>query len=185
MITRIVLAVLLVVAVGFGWSKYQGRKHDESRWAEIASSIVGHPVTVHCPNTFERLTNVSSEAGYVRFTAAGPPEPQTYLAPATCDGLARFAKSHKVTFDNAWAVQTLAHESFHMRGVVDEAITECYGLQWTAYVASRLGADTLHAEATARVAWAVGYDQLPDQYQSNDCRNGGRLDLRSDVDEFP
>jgi hypothetical protein len=185
MVTRIALAVLLAVAVGFAWSRHQGRKHDESRWAQIASTVVGHPVAVHCPNAFERLTSVSSEAGYVRFTAAGPPEAQTFLAPATCDGLARFAKGHKVTFENAWAVQTLAHESFHMRGVRDEAVTECYGLQWTAYVASQLGADTLHAEALARVAWAVGYDQLPDEYQSGDCRNGGRLDLRPGVAEFP
>jgi hypothetical protein len=185
MVTRIVLAVLLVVAVGFAWSKHQGRKHEESRWAQIATGIVGHPVAVHCPNTFQRLTSVSSEAGYVRFTAAGPPEPETFLAPATCDGLARFAKSHKATFENAWAVQTLAHEAFHMRGVRDESVTECYGLQWTAYVASQLGADVRHAEAAARVAWAVGYDQLPDEYKSGDCRDGGRLDLRPAVTEFP
>ncbi len=185
MITRIALAVLLVAAVGFGWSRHQGRRHDEARWAKVASAIVGRPVRVHCPNSFERLTSVSSEAGYVRFTAAGPPEPQTFLSPETCDGLARFARSHKVTFENAWAVQTLAHESFHMRGVRDEAITECYGLQWTAFAASQLGADPRHAQAIARVAWAVGYDQLPEEYQSGDCRDGGRLDLRPDTTEFP
>jgi len=29
----------------------------------------------------------------------------------------------------AWATSALAHESFHLRGVLDEAAAECYGLQ--------------------------------------------------------
>ena len=149
MVTRIALAVLLAVAVGFAWSRHQGRKHDESRWAQIASSVVGHPVAVHCPNAFERLTSVSSEAGYVRFTAAGPPEAQTFLAPATCDGLARFAKGHKVTFENAWAVQTLAHESFHMRGVMEIGSQKPFS--------SSVAGSTLNQNDTVPLQFAAAY----------------------------
>ncbi len=185
MIRRIALAVALLSVFGFAWSRHEGRLHDEARWARVASSVVGHPVAVHCPGSLERLTSISSEAGYVRFGASGRPEPRTWLSPATCDGLARFARNHQPTLESSWAVQTLAHESIHMRGIRDEAITECYGLQWTAFVAAELGADERHARAAARVAWAAGYDQLPDEYRSPECRDGGGLDIRPGTHEFP
>ena len=38
-------------------------------------------------------------------------------------------------FQLAWAIHTLAHESFHLRGISVESTTECYAMQTTAAVA--------------------------------------------------
>jgi len=165
---RVVLAAALAAAVTFAWSKHEGRRHDEARYAAVAAAVVGHPVGVSCPDTFERLTSVSSEAGYVRFGANGVPEPHTYLAPATCDGLREFTKSHRLTFQTAWAVQTLAHEAFHLRGVIDEAETECDGLRWTPFVAEQLGATPAQARGVLHIALSA-VDDLPAEYQSPGC----------------
>ena len=38
------------------------------------------------------------------------------------------------------SIQTLAHESIHIFGIKDEAVTECVGMQLLTVAANRLGA---------------------------------------------
>jgi hypothetical protein len=77
------------------------------------------------------------------------------------------------------SIETLAHESQHIYGVVDEAAAECFGLQFLTVAANRLG-------APAAFAYEIGRDYLPiyaaartaaPAYWSADCYDGGRLDL--------
>ena len=52
-------------------------------------------------------------------------------------------------------MHTLAHESFHLRGIQSEAITECYALQNTAFVAERLGIDGATAQRLQKWVFPV------------------------------
>jgi hypothetical protein len=102
--------------------------------------------------------------------------------------------SYKAT---AKALQTLAHESIHMRqdtpyapvpadGLV-EAQAECSGMQWTAFVASQFGDTPDDAQSIADYYWYLYYPSMANltvpyaithPYWSPECRPGGALDER-------
>jgi hypothetical protein len=75
------------------------------------------------------------------------------------------------------AVHVLSHESVHLFGFYDEAQTDCVALQLDARVAAALGADDRLARSMAR-EYLINF-HLPrvGEYQSSECRDGGRLDL--------
>ena len=83
----------------------------------------------------------------------------------------------------------LAHEATHLRGVRNEAETECYALQEGVELGRQLGLDA----GTARALMRAQRDQdLSDEsvqrldYRLPEgCRNGGSLDLRPDDPSFP
>ena len=69
----------------------------------------------------------------------------------------------------ALAVDVLAHESWHLAGVMDEALTECHAVETLAWTAERLGATPEESRALARVYLATGHPRLPDRYRSGRC----------------
>lgn len=71
------------------------------------------------------------------------------------------------------AATAVAHEAWHLRGVRDEATTDCYAVQLTWRVLVRLGARVAWARAFART-WVPMVHGLP---AIADCRDGGLLDL--------
>lgn len=77
------------------------------------------------------------------------------------------------------ALQTLAHESMHLRGITDEGLAECYGLQLLDDAARWLGADDALAAEMAGDYWTGIYlRQRPDsEYFRADCLDGSALDL--------
>jgi len=85
----------------------------------------------------------------------------------------------------AWSLNTLAHESYHLAGVRNEARTECYALQAIDYVATRLGASPDQARALAAFSFAQLPRRMPPEYSSPECRDGGREDLRPDDPIWP
>jgi hypothetical protein len=114
----------------------------------------------------------------VRFDGDGQPVDETQLSFRTCDGLRTvmdrgsgldldclYYNCPKDVTQAAAALAVLAHESVHLRGVMDEARTECEAHTHIAFVAGRYG---LTARATASLAhwqatdWA---DTLPERYR--------------------
>jgi hypothetical protein len=194
---RLLAAVLLIAgglaAVGFAHREQRVREQD--RLAAVASDLAGRPVGVRCPGFLSSLVNVRTEGGTVQFDGDGLPARFTRLSPETCSLLRhvdRFDFSclprGNCTFKQfraAWALHTLAHESFHLRGIESEATAECYALQNTAFVAERLGIGDETAQRLQRWVYVRGYPNEPDDYQSGDCRDGGRLDLRPGSPRFP
>jgi hypothetical protein len=85
----------------------------------------------------------------------------------------------------AWSVNTLAHESYHLAGVRNEAQTECYALQAIAFVARRLGASREQAQALAKFSFDQLPGRMPPEYSSPDCYDGGPLDLRPNDPVWP
>jgi hypothetical protein len=91
-------------------------------------------------------------------------------------------------FYTAEALQTLVHESIHLKGDGVEAEAECYGMQWLAYAAQQLG-DTPD-DAAAITAYYVTrlypsrQSQSPD-YWSPECRQNGALDLTPNDGVWP
>jgi hypothetical protein len=77
----------------------------------------------------------------------------------------------------ALAAATLAHESFHLRGVQDEAAADCYAIQAVELVARALGLSEAEARGLGAFARANHRVGQADRYVSSECREGGRYDL--------
>jgi hypothetical protein len=189
--TKLAAAVLLVLGVGF--VLHERKSALESRLGDVATQLGGRHVHVHCQSFAGNLVDVGAEAGSVRFDASGIPSDTTDLKRPICNALKRYphdarsaaygcvlenAACPQTIWEDVLAVHTLAHETWHLHGIGNEATAECYALQTTAQAAAILGADHAAAQATAAYALAHFYPLEPDEYRTSECANGGPLDLR-------
>lgn len=197
--TRLPLALVLVVGLGLfayayrvdrdaGWPSVPAteRARAERRFTAEAARIAGREVTVRCDDGYA-FTGVGSDAAGVAFI----PRSLAYLDPGICRSL------YRVTFedrlggrdDAAFAITVLAHEATHLRGVRNEAETECFALQEGVTLGQRLGLDI----DTARDLMRSQLDrdlsdasvQRVDYRLPPGCRDGGALDLRPADPRFP
>ena len=190
--------VLLVPLVLFAAWQYIRREQNENRLAVVASEVALRDVGVSCPGFFARLVEITPNAGWVEFDEHGLPADETSLSAATCRSLERVWRGQQGSFrclleggcdrETLAAVSgivTLAHESWHLRGITNEAQTQCYAVQTTETVALGLGLGPVDARA---IATRVARDDArapAGEYHSPECRPGGPWDLRPETDDWP
>jgi hypothetical protein len=194
---RLIAGLLLIVGAlaALGFARHEDRIRQQNELALIASDLAGRKVGVHCPNLLASLVETRGEGGRVQFDEAGKPADYTELSPDTCKALRRIGRvdytclarddCRYAEFNAGWAAHTLAHEAFHLRGYQDEGVTECYAVQNTAFVAERLGVPSEHAHRLQAWLFEKGYPNLPQDYRSSRCYDGGPLDLRPEHAVFP
>ena len=88
----------------------------------------------------------------------------------------------------ARAIAVLAHEAWHLRGVSDEGVTNCYAFQSGVSLGERLGLSERTAARMMRQQLADNATyarSAPDYLVPRECRDGGRLDLDPASDRFP
>lgn len=208
---KLVAALVFVLLLLSGWAvERQARAGNEHALSTVASEVAGRNVHVQCQSLWKALVDVDSRLGDVPFPN-GLASDHTHITRDMCGQLKRFrdgsARSdldclasidwtrYQQNLDQAGAcsqradrtaeaLMTLAHESMHLRGWMDEAAAQCYGLQELAYVTEQLGGSAEQARAvTAYLLARQG--GMPTEYQSGECRAGGALDLHPDTPEFP
>lgn len=197
---RIALAVIVVGLLGTAFVFHEQHAQLEHRLGSVATELAGRHVRVHCQGVTGGLLDVTAEAGTVWFDANGKPADVTDLKRPICTALHRFPHDVKSTsfdcvlaqadcphaiFEDVLAVHTLAHESWHLRGETSESVAECKALQTTATAAMLLGADDRAAQAIATYALLRLYPNLPDEYRTPLCGNGGPMDLRPTDPHWP
>jgi hypothetical protein len=204
---RTPLWVKLAIAAVFGsalvwWiADRQDRRGNERRLSAIASQIAGRDVRVSCPGPIGRLFGWDIVEGSVRFTADGEPFDETKIRKQSCaelDALAEGRRREELECiartalacgrhgrETVMAVDVLAHESWHLRGIMDEAVTECRSLQTMAWTAQQLGTTAEQGHAMALAQYTGAYLEMPAAYRSGGCVDGGELDLRPDDKRFP
>ncbi len=126
----------------------------------------------------------------MRFDADGRPADETKIRKQSCaelDALAEGRRERGLAMRPAtlMAVDVLAHESWHLQGVIDEAVTECRSLQTMAWTAQQLGASAEQGRAMALAQYEGAYRRMSEPYRSGGCVDGGPLDLRPDDERFP
>jgi hypothetical protein len=167
------LAIVAVLVGGPAWwlMQRQDRLGNEARLSGIASAIAGRDVKVRCPGVMGRVFSWDTVEGSVRFDASGRPADETKLREFTCAELDALAEGRRprVTGDVALAVDVLAHESWHLAGVIDEAETECRAVGSLAWTAQQLGATPEQAQRMAVHYVETGYQRLPERYRNNAC----------------
>ena len=193
-----ILVVLVTPLLLFsGWQLVR-REQNENRLALAASTVALRDVEVSCPGFWARMVEITPNAGWVDFDAHGRPSDHTSLSASTCRSLERVWRGKERsyacvlgdscdedTLRAVFGIVTLAHESWHLRGVVNEAQTQCYAVQTTELVARELGVPPLEARM---IALRVAVDDAaspPGEYHSPRCRPGTELDLHPKTPDWP
>ena len=171
----------------------------EEKIAEsVAERLTGHRnVAVRCGDMEVADPNILGvtpmEDGHAFDYFLMRPAECTYLAwfrqsPARWDPRSCAPADCRYTVDITWALQTVAHESYHLLGYTNEAQVDCYGMQSIWFVATRLGASLPEAEALAQLfsqrIYPLRRTETP-TYWSPECRDGGAYDLRPKSSAWP
>ena len=178
--------VLRVVDAHTGWRALssQTRAAATARFSQEASAIAGKPVTIRCDESGRYVGAVQHADGI-----AGVGGNLAYLTPQRCLDLYRLAFRHQVRGSQTGrALAVLAHESWHLRGVRDEATTECYALQSGVQLAGRLGLSEGVARGLMRQQLtenALHASDSPEYLVTAGCRDGGALDLHPASTRWP
>ena len=193
-----VAVLLLVPLLLFSAWQYTRREENESRLALVASAVALRDVEVSCPGFWTRLVEITPNAGWVDFDEHGRPADETSLSASTCGSLERVWRGKQDSFaclltggcdrktlEAVSGVVTLAHESWHLRGIVDEARTQCYAVQTVERVARGLGIEAVDARTLAARVAADDASEPVGQYHSTECRPGGLFDLHPDTPDWP
>jgi hypothetical protein len=165
------------------------RSRIEPRFAHIATGLAGKPVEVRCWSKadwdrlmLEEESYTHGKLGRGTLGFAGIGGSRINLGPSVCDGLVRLAYVHARPTDDAGrlllaaAIVTLSHEPQHSKGIAEEFVAECNGIQLANATAVKLGASPAYAATLVRAYWRHYDEELP-AYRSSDCRKGGTLDL--------
>ena len=198
---KLTLAAAIVTALTWWIADRHDRVGNERRLSAIASHVAGRSVRVDCPGPIGRLLGWDIVEGSVRFGADGKPEDETKIRRQSCaelDALAEGRRQDELECigrtaiacgrngrATVMAVDVLAHESWHLHGVIDEAETECRSLQTIAWAAQQLGASAEQGRAMAVAQYTGAYREMPEAYRSGACADGGPLDLHPDDGRFP
>jgi hypothetical protein len=170
---------------------------DPTRWRELGGESGFDPV----------LTWAMTPMRWDTESAHAAPVGVTRLSPRTCRLVEAFRKAptevgsrlcvhgspasrQQVGECDGWgskllAVHVLTHESIHLAGVVDEAVTDCLAVQLDALVAGRLGASNAFSRSFAGEYWRHYYPTQERRYRSSECRDGRSLDLFPDLRGWP
>jgi len=180
------VGAVLILDGSTGWSSVSGERRAEAvtRFSEEASLVAEKLVSIRCDEARDYVGAVQHSDGVA--TLGGD---LAILTPEICHDLYRLAFDDEVTGSRTGrAIAVLAHESWHLRGVGDEATTECYALQSGVELGRRLGLDEGRARQLMRQQLtenALRGAESIEYRVTSDCRDGGRLDLDPVGTGFP
>lgn len=181
----VVIGVLAALVAGGGLLEYRAQSA-EMRLASAVSVLAHRDVGVRCQGILGNMVDIGPELGTVAFDAEGEPAKITRIKREACGWAKAYAAgSRRITQNNAVAVHVLAHEAMHLRGIPDEAVAECYSMQLAPVLAERLGATRMQAQQLAEFYWEAIYPDMPGDYTTSDCVDGGRLDLNKTSSVWP
>ncbi len=184
---RLALTLVLLPGLLLGFFEFENHRADDLM-TRTASALAGRDVHVTCQRLSGAFVDAGAELGYVAYDGpGGRPGDETVIKYDACQALYDWMGSDKQdpTEMQVISVHVLAHESEHLAGVTSESRAECYSVQTTERAARLLGATPAQARAIAvRYATEV-YPRMPDDYRSDECHDGGRLDLHPDSPRWP
>ena len=182
----IVGGILFFAVRPHGWNAVSNanRARAEAVFSREASKIAGHPATVVCDTSFQHVGVVQEADGSAQVGGR-----IAYLLPSLCDELYQLRFKHRVrSAQTGRAIAVLTHESWHLNGVSDEGLANCYAFQSGVAVGVDLGLSESRARALMREQLANNpSDSAGDSRYlvPPGCRNGGEYDLHPGTTQFP
>jgi hypothetical protein len=164
----VVAVILYFAARPSGWDAVSSTNQAkaEAVFSREASRIAGHPATVTCDDSGQQVGYVQDADGVAEVGGN-----QAYLTPAICDTLYQLAFKDRVqSFPRtARAIAVLAHEAWHLKGVRNEGLANCYGFQSGVQIGVNFGLSESRARAMMREQLAAPPPSLEYRVPSN-CR---------------
>lgn len=142
-----IVAVLLYLAARpSGWNAVSASRQAQTEeiLSREASAIANHPATVTCDKNGNYVGFVQDADGLAEVGGD-----QAFLTPSICNTLYQLAVKHRVQSfsQTARAIAVLGHESWHLRGVANEGLANCYGFQSGVQIGQNLGLSKSKARA--------------------------------------
>jgi hypothetical protein len=170
-----------------GWDAVSAadRTRAEAVLSREAGRIAGHEANVRC-DTSGDYVGVTRDADGLAYVGGS----RAYLTPSICDTLYQLAFKHRTqSFPRTGrAIAVLAHEAWHLQGVADEGLANCYAFQSGVAVGEALGLSEGTARSMMRQQLATNASDAataPEYLVPAECRNGGVHDLDPGSEDFP
>jgi hypothetical protein len=183
----VVAGILFYAARPHGWDAVSdaNRARAEARFSHEAARIAGHPVSVACDTSGDHVGVVQEADGLAQVGGR-----EAWVTPSICDTLYQLAFKGRVhSFPRTGrAIAVLAHESWHLHGVGNEGLANCYAFQ----SGVRLGVDLGLSRGRARAMMREQLGSNASDSAGNEaylvppgCHDGGPYDLRPGESGFP
>ena len=183
-VLALVAVVLLAATRSRGWDGLSsGERAAATRLASTeAGTIAGKRAIVTCDDRGEQVGYVQDAEGLAEVGGS-----RAWVTPSTCFTLYRLGEGHRVPDGVARrAIAVLAHEAWHLRGVADEGVAECYAFQSGVGLGRRLGLSDERAAGLMRAQLAENLSGAPAGYRvPAGCRRRRAIRSRSRVDPLP
>jgi hypothetical protein len=175
------LAGVLVLAVVFAWPTLH-RWYFEHYLSALATTLAdGHRASVHCNTVLDTMFDPEMlAAGH-----ANPRSGKIVIQQPWCARLSAYLRHPgRASEQELASLDMFTHESMHVRGELNEAVTECQAVQRNARAARMLGVADEVARRNARDYYNILYQRraavggLAGSYYSRECAPGGALDER-------
>jgi len=175
----LVAGILFYASRPHGWDAVSAanRVRAEAAFSREASLIAGHPARIGCDTSGEYVGFVQDADGLAFIGGS-----RAYVTPAICDTLYQLAFMDRAqSFSRtARAIAVLGHESWHLQGVRDEGLANCYGFQSGVEIGVHLGLSESKARAMMREQLATNASASAGNARylvPRECRDGGSYDL--------
>jgi hypothetical protein len=173
------LAIVLVLAALLAWPPLH-RWHFEHFLSARATELAdNHRARVHCSTVVDTIFDPEMLAG-------GHADPRTgriVIQPPGCSTLSAYLRHpDRATEQELWSLGLFTHESMHVRGQLDEALTECEAVQRNYRSARLLGVPDRTARENALDYYKIIYKRrstlgpMQSQYFSPECAPGKAMD---------
>ena len=182
----VVAGVLFLAVRPRGWNAVSAANQTraEAVFSQAATRIAGHPAGVVCDTSGAHVGVVQDADG-----AAIVGGRTAYLVPRLCDALYQLRFKHRVRDSlTGRAIAVLAHEAWHLNGVSNEGLANCFGFQSGVRVGVELGLSESRARMLMRQQLATNESDSGANTQylvPPGCRDGGEYDLNPGSSSFP
>jgi hypothetical protein len=173
------LVTLLLLAMLFAWPPVRRWQFEHFLSAKATELADDHRARVHCNTVFDTMLDPE-------MLAAGHANPQTGkigIQHPWCGRLRSYLNHPaRASEDELWSLGMFTHESMHVRGELDEALTECEAVQRNYRAAKLLGVPARTAKMNAVDYYNVLYKRrgkiggLQGAYYSDECAPGKAMD---------
>ena len=173
------LGIVLALAVIFAWPPVHSWYFEGFLSRKATEMADGHRASVHCNTTFDTMLDPE-------MLAAGHANPKTgriVIQKPWCGTLMSYLRHpNRATDEELESLDMFTHESMHVRGELNEALTECEAVQRNYRAAKLLGVADGTAKRNALEYYNIIYQQrgeiggLQGAYYSDQCAPGKAMD---------
>jgi len=178
-VSKSYVAIMLILAALLAWPPLH-RWHFEHFLSAKATVLAdNHAARVHCSTVFDSIFDPEMLAG-------GHADPRTgkiVIQPPGCTTLRSYLHHPgRASESELWSLGLFTHESMHVRGELNEALTECEAVQRNYRAAKLLGVPDRIAKENALAYYKIIYRRrstrgyMQAQYYSSECAPGKAMD---------